>query len=139
MALWGPGSTSIISAFVGSEMQACCGIGGRSCVGGLVKAERSKRRVAEVPSRRDFIPKKDISGRFLGKQRITLSGVILPANHGPKSVIPRQKLFLGFPGLTEALAIFVSQTAWLVENLSAAVRLSIDFFLLGITTFILVD
>jgi hypothetical protein len=52
-----------------------------------------------VPSRRDFIPKKDISGRFLGKQRITLSSVILPANHGPKSVIPRQKLFLGFPGL----------------------------------------
>jgi hypothetical protein len=42
-----------------------------------------------VPSRRDFVPKKDISGRFLGKQR-----VILPANHGPKSVIPRQKLFL---------------------------------------------
>jgi hypothetical protein len=60
-----------------------------------------------VPSRRDFIPKKDISGRFLGKQRITLSGVILPANHGPKSVIPRQKLFLGFPGLDRKTVIVI--------------------------------
>jgi len=44
---------------------------------------------------RDFF-RKNISGRILGKEPSHVSTVILPANHAPKSVIPPEKLLLGF-------------------------------------------